>query len=399
MRVLNGRDPIGLSPPLLQAITRFIENEGVSRGRLAQAVADLSHLFTRGRAVLPPNYLDEASHRAGYLAYFLPVNLAKVQALLDELPPDTLARSTDQPLKVLDVGSGPGTGALAVRDWMQQRSQRAVEVVSVDQALPVLQEAAQLWRAYAQSSGSPPAILKCIHVNLERAGSLEACKPEGPFELIVMANALNELWRGARDPIGTRVTFVRGLLDLLVPHGTVMLVEPALRDTSRDFHLVRDRLLEAGACTVYSPCLHDAPCPALIKESDWCHEERPWMPPAIVSEIDEVVGFIKDALKFSYVILRKDGKAIVPRRPDVFRVVSELREMKGEKRAWLCNETGRPEVGRQDRLKSESNAAVDGWHRGAIVRISEIVRKTKDGRQGTVGRIPADATVKIIRSV
>jgi hypothetical protein len=157
--------------------------------------------------------------------------------------------------------------------------------------------------------------------------------------------------------------------------------------------------LAKQACTVYSPCLHDAPCPALIKEGDWCHEERPWTPPPIVSEIDQVVGFIKDALKFSYVILRKDGRTIVPRKPDLFRVVSELREMKGEKRAWLCNETGRPEIGRQDRLRSESNAAVDGWHRGAIVRISEIVRKTKDGRQSTVGRIPADATVEIIRPV
>jgi hypothetical protein len=257
----------------------------------------------------------------------------------------------------------------------------------------------RLWVAYGQSSGSHSAVLKPIHANLERAGSLESYKQEGPFELIVMANTLNELWRGARDSVGARVTFVRGLLDLLVPHGTLIVMEPALRDTSREFQQVRDRLLEAGACTVYSPCLHDGRCPALVKPDDWCHEERPWTPPAIVSEIDEVVGFIKDALKFSYVILRKDGKTIVPRRPDVFRVVSELREMKGEKRAWLCNETGRPEVGRQDKLRSESNAGVDGWHRGAIVRISEIVRKERKGRESTIGRIPAEATVEIIRPV
>jgi hypothetical protein len=73
--------------------------------------------------------------------------------------------------------------------------------------------------------------------------------------------------------------------------------------------------------------------------------------------------------------------------------------MKGEKRAWLCNETGRPEVGRQDRLRSETNAAMDEWHRGAIVRISEIVRKERKGREATVGRIPAEATVEIIKSV
>jgi len=395
-----------LSPMLQRTLSNWLGLEGLPERdpvrfqALCRSVAELSRLFTKDRAERQRSYLDEEALRAAYLAYFLPVNLAKVQALLDELPPDSLCRSADQPLKVLDVGSGSGTGALAVLDWMrQQGTQRDVAIVAVDQALPALQEAERLWQAYGQSSSGPSSMLTRIHANLQRSGSLDLCKQEGPFELIVTANALSELWREARDTIGLRVTFVRSLLDLLVPHGSLIIMEPALRDTSRELHLVRDRLLEAGVCTVYSPCLHDRPCPALIKEGGWCHEERPWTPPPIVSAVDQVVGFIKDALKFSYVILRKDGKTIVPRRPDLFRVVSELREMKGEKRAWLCNETGRPEVGRQDRLRSESNAAVDDWHRGAIVRISEIVRKTKDGRQSTVGRIGKEASVEIVRPI
>jgi ribosomal protein RSM22 (predicted rRNA methylase) len=395
-----------LSPMLQRTLADCLGLEGLPERdpvrfeMLCRSVAELSRLFTKDRAERQRRYLDEASLRAGYLAYFFPVNLAKVQALLDELPPDALCRPADQPLKVLDVGSGPGTGALAILDWMRrQTTQRDVAVVAVDQALPVLQEAERLWWAYGRSSPGPSATFTPIHANLQRSGSLDLCKQEGPFELIVAANALSELWCEARDTIGSRVTFVRSLLDLLVPQGSLIVMEPALRDTSRALHLVRDRLLEAGACTVYSPCLHDRPCPALVKADDWCHEERPWTQPPIVSAIDQVVGFIKDALKFSYVILRKDGRTIVPRAPDRYRVVSELREMKGEKRAWLCNETGRPEVGRQDRLRSESNAAVDDWHRGAIVRISEIVRKERKGRESTVGRIPADATVEIIRPV
>lgn len=396
-----------LSSALQQTLTDWLGLEGLPERdparyqTLCQSVAELSRLFTKDRAERKRGYLDEEALRAGYLAYFLPVNLAKVQALLDELPAETLREPAGRPLKVLDVGSGPGTAALAVLDWMRRQPgpQRAVEAMAVDQALPALQEAERLWRAYGQSSAGPPSTLLRAHVNLERAGCVDAFKPEGPFDLIVMANALSELWREARDTIGSRVTFVRGLLDLLMPHGALILMEPALRDTSRSLHQVRDRLLADGAATVYSPCLHDRPCPALIKADDWCHEERPWAPPAIVSAIDREVGFIKDALKFSYVILRKDGRTIVPRAPDRYRVVSELREMKGEKRAWLCNETGRPEVGRQDRLRSESNAGVDGWHRGAIVRISEIVRKTKDGQQSTLGRIEKSAEVEIVRPV
>jgi hypothetical protein len=79
--------------------------------------------------------------------------------------------------------------------------------------------------------------------------------------------------------------------------------------------------------------------------------------------------------------------------------VSELRHLKGEKRAWLCNEEGRPEVGRQDRLRSESNEAFDEWHRGAIVQIERIVRKERKGTVSALGRIEQDASVQIVRSV
>ena len=168
------------------------------------------------------------------------------------------------------------------------------------------------------------------------------------------------------DPLNAPVNRMLGL------HG-VMIVEPALRETARGLHQVRDRVLNETRCMVFSPCLHELACPALIKEDDWCHEERPWTPPSWVAEIDRRVGFIKDALKFAYVLLRKDGRTLAERSPAVFRVVSELRTMKGEQRAWLCNETGRFEVGRLDRAASDRNRGFDAWHRGAIVRIDEIV--------------------------
>jgi ribosomal protein RSM22 (predicted rRNA methylase) len=395
-----------LSPVLQRVLTEWLGLEALPEREpdrfqaLCRSVADLSRLFTKDRPERQRSYLDEEAFRAGYLAYFLPVNLAKVQVLLDEMP---APQADGRPLRVLDVGSGPGTGALAVLDWLRQQpgGGRAVEVVALDQSKPALRDAEQLWAAYVRAAGVQSATLSPVRADVAKGrclNDLRAQQSEG-FDLILAANVLSEVGDGSRDAIERRTLLVEGLLGLLKPQGSLIIMEPALRDTSRDLHHVRDALLAKHVCTVYSPCLHDRPCPALVQEGDWCHEERLWTPPAIVSAIDRVVGFIKDALKFSYVILRKDGRTIVPRGPDLFRVVSELREMKGEKRAWLCNETGRPEVGRQDRLRSESNAAVDQWHRGAIVRISEIVRKTKDGRQSTVGRIPADATVEIIRPV
>lgn len=396
-----------LSPVLQRTLTEWLGLEGLPEREpdrfqaLCRSVADLSRLFTKDRAERQRTYLDDEIHRAGYLAYFLPVNLAKVQALLDEMPqPEADGRL----LTVLDVGSGPGTGALAVLDWLRQQpggGQWGLEVVALDQSKQVLREAEQFWAAYVRTAGVQSATLVPVRADVAKGRCLDEARtrrPEG-YDLILAANVLSEIGDGSRDALEKRTALVEGLLGLLAPHGSLIIMEPALRDTSRSLHEVRDALLVKRACTVYSPCLHENPCPALVKEGDWCHEERSWTPPTIISAIDREVGFIKDALKFSYVILRKDGRTIVPRGPDVFRVVSELREMKGEKRAWLCNETGRPEVGRQDRLRTETNAAFDGWHRGAIVRISEIVRKTKDGQQSTLGRIEKSAEVEIVRPV
>ncbi len=392
-----------LSRSLLRILAGFVEGTGPDEfTRLCRSVTILSHLFTRDRGALETGYMADDTLRLAYVAYFLPVNLGKVQALLDELPASEPAPSS--PLRVLDVGSGPGTAALAVLDWMRHQPsglQRPIEVIAADHAKPALLDAEQLWKNYLQTTSASAARLRPVYTDLERSGHLNdlALGGRGWYDLIILANTLGELFCTSQDPVRRCARLVQGLLELLHENGTLMIIEPAMRDPSRNLHQLRNDLLEERVCTVYSPCLHERPCPALVKEEDWCHEERPWTPPTLVAEIDKEVGFIKDALKFSYLLLRKDGRSIVQREPTMYRVVSELREMKGDKRAWLCNETGRPEVGRLDRERSETNEAFDDWHRGAIVRISEIVRKERKGRESMIGRIPSSATVEIVRPV
>jgi ribosomal protein RSM22 (predicted rRNA methylase) len=388
------RHNAALSPLVLDAIHQLVEKESIPRSRLAQAVSDLSRLFTKERQELSRSYLKDPATVTAYLSYFVPVNLAKIQVLLDEMPTD---RQQEQ-FSVLDLGSGPGTGSLAVLDWWHRRQcVGSVEVVAVDNSPSALTQATQLWNRYCQAAGITAASFQSHKEDLEQAAWIQQTRLRAPFDIIILANSLNEIYADAKDPIGARSKFVTEALALLAPSGTMMIVEPALRETSRALHHVRDRLLQEKECTIFSPCLHENSCPALVNPYDWCHEERTWEPPPSIQEIDKEVGFIKDALKFSYLLLRKDGKTIVERRPDVYRVVSELREMKGEKRAWLCNEQGRHEVGRQDRLASPQNKAFDAWHRGVIVQVERIVRKEKGGKISALGRIEQDAAVNIVR--
>jgi ribosomal protein RSM22 (predicted rRNA methylase) len=405
MQPFNEKNPSSLSSEILKVLAMVSPEKDLRGDVLAQEVVNLSRLFTTSRQSLPLRYLDDPARAAAYLSYFLPVNLSKVQVLLDELPNESSPQTPNRSMAVLDLGCGPGTGGLALLDWLWHRNPeraKSLSVLAADSSHESLQDAKRLWGAYCQEVGISSTGLRCVEGNLEHPLKGDLGKQivrGGPYDLMIMANCLNELFPTAVDPSAERAAVVGQLLPFLAPHGTIMIVEPALRQTARALHQMRNHLLNQGLCTVYSPCLHEGPCPALDHPDDWCHEERPWQTPRMIAAIDREVGFIKDALKFSYLLLRTDGRTIVTRNPQTFRVVSELRELKGEKRAWLCNETGRPEVGRLDRKASPQNATVDSWHRGAIVQIERIVRKEREGKVSPVGRIESDVAVQIIRPV
>ncbi len=376
-------------------------HQGISAS-LLRGVRSLSEMFTRGARGIGTAYLEDPRLRASYLTYYVPVNLGKVQLLLEELRP-VLPSCPDEEFRVLDLGGGPGTAALAVLDWCCSQSMppaSSIRMTVVDRSPEVLRLCTELWQAYVrQHHDHSIGTLQTAVCNLERGlpPILRAGGQDNGYHLIIVQNLLSELFIGSSDPIDERTEFVCQLLGCLAPDGSLMLIEPALRSASRALHQVRNNLLAGLHCSVFSPCLHDHPCPALIKPDDWCHEERRWETPAWIAQIDDEVGFIKDALKFSYVILRKDGTTLVSRKEDYRRVVSELRVMKGEKRVWLCDATGRSELGRQDKERSPSNAAFDDWHRGAIIRVSEIVRKERKGRPAMVGRILSSGRAEVIR--
>ena len=367
----------------------------------AMAVAELSRLFTKGRQALGTDYLQDTVLADAYLSYFFPVNLSKVRVLLDELPADWPNTALDRPLRVLDLGSGPATGGLAVLDWLNQHQSASLEkltVVAVDASAEALRQAKRLWTACAGRLGMSATSLVAYEGDLAGPKSdiwRDHVRQRGSYDLIIVANCLNEMYCRTHYSIDDSSELLSDLLTHLATQGTLMIVEPALRETSRALHQLRDRLLAENRCTVYSPCLHDKNCPALLDPDDWCHEERAWEPPITVQQIDREVGFIKDALKFSYLLLRTDGRTIADRSPDTFRVVSELRMLKGDTRAWLCNELGRTEVGRLDRTRSASNAAWDQCQRGTIIRIDGL--KRKDG--AALNRIPADGTAEIVRPI
>ncbi|OGW39077.1 MAG: hypothetical protein A2010_11665 [Nitrospirae bacterium GWD2_57_9] len=336
---------------------------------LADNVLRLSKLLTRDRESLPSQYLKDPDLRLAYLRYYLPSNMKKVHLALSDLSLHPEFLLSKPRLRVLDLGAGPGTALLGLLAFFAQRAQRpSLTCVAVDRVMENLRIAEDLFNSY-RTNKKLDATLKTIRGDVESADYAS----EDPFDLIIFSNVLNELFPFDEDRIARRVAIVMTTIGLnLAKDGSCIIVEPALRDTSRELLEVRDGLVAQGAY-VFSPCLMSSRCPASDNPRDWCHEDIPWEPPALIKEIDKLTGLRKDSLKFSYLVLRKDNNSLSDMfGPDAFRVVSEPLITKGKIEFFLCGMRGRKLVTRLDKDRSPLNIHFDKLTRGAIVSFERL---------------------------
>jgi ribosomal protein RSM22 (predicted rRNA methylase) len=180
---------------------------------------------------------------------------------------------------------------------------------------------------------------------------------------------VNELFPGPEGD-ARRAALLEEAAGLLAPGGSLLVVEPALRDTSRALLRVRDLLVGRGLA-VRAPCLWRGPCPALLRESDWCHAERAVEPPPLVAQIAKAAGLRREAVKMSYLVLAPRGEAWrEPPAGRVFRVVSEPLPSKGRLRYMGCGPEGRMGLSLQEKHVREPNRRFASLLRGDVVRLT-----------------------------
>jgi small ribosomal subunit Rsm22 len=300
----------------------------------------LSQGLTRERELAGARYFEDRQLLGAYLLLYWPVSYAQARSLLGELPP--LGASA------LDVGSGPGPLAMAALDA------GAARVHAVDRSAAALAVAAELGPV-ATERWEPSRPL-----------------PSGPFDLILAGHVLNELFG---DDIDARARLVEHMLARLSPTGMLLIVEPALRETSRALLRLRDRLLDAGA-TVRAPCLYRGGCPALVRDGDWCHAERRWTVPPLVDELARAAKLHRDSLKMSYLVLQAPGAAWPEPPPGrLFRIVSEPLPQKGRHRFVGCGPEGRLPLVLPEKHVRDGNRAFVDLERGDVVRIERLTAR------------------------
>ncbi|MFB6136129.1 MAG: small ribosomal subunit Rsm22 family protein [Halobacteriaceae archaeon] len=265
--------------------------EGDSGRRVRETVGQLKSDYYRQH---PVEY--DADVALAYAVYHLADYYATTQYVLHELGRDGLL---PRRLRVLDVGAGVGAPALGLHDYLDGE-EAVVEYHAVEPS-----DAADVLETLLGETG------RDFHATVHRERA-EAFSPDGAFDLVVFSNVLSEL----DDPTAV----VESYLDALAEDGTLAAVAPADRNTATNLREVERRVVRDGAATVYAPAVWLWPGDHPTDEG-WSFDARPDLAvPAFQERLaagaENPPAFRNTSVKFSYSLLRVDGRRRVERALD-----------------------------------------------------------------------------------
>jgi hypothetical protein len=354
---------------------------------LVPEIARLSQAYTRERGTA--RTLAEAPRSAGALAarlrFFLPRDLAKIGGPLDELRrADALpaaARDAARPLRVLDLGAGLGATSLGTATWLRTHglAPRGVEIDAYDDDARALSLLAALARE-TQAGGllaevAVPTQVRVSTKDLTREGAL----PTGRWDLVLVGFALNEFFAALppAEAIARRAAWLTEVATHLADDGALVVLEPALRETSRALQAVRDVLAaRREAPFVAAPCQREGSCPMLVGERDWCHAALPLALPAPTAALAQGAGLRFEGLRYAYLVLRRLAGALhgagAATGGTLLRVVGDPLESKGKIEWFACGAPGLVRLARLERERSDANAALDEAARGDVLEVDPL---------------------------
>lgn len=254
-----------------------------------------------------------------------------------------------RPLRVIDLGAGCGAMSLG----LVATASVPMAITAIDRDAAALGIALASVRDLAARRGSATTIATRVD-DATRARLSES-------DLVVMGTLLNEL------PETEQLGLVERALGAISPDGSVIILEPALRETSRALHAVRDAIVARGLAHVFAPCTRQAaPCPALADPTDWCHEDRAVTLPPRTAELARLTHLRDGGLKFSYLVLRKEPRRLAD-EANAWRVVGAPRAQKGKVEVLGCSDAGRVPLRLLRRNRTSENRELERTDRGELI--------------------------------
>jgi ribosomal protein RSM22 (predicted rRNA methylase) len=331
----------------------------LDRKRLVQAITERTALYTTEREKLPSAIGAEmpSTDLAARALFFGVADAAKISIPLQELAGRGLLPSGSS-WRVLDLGAGAGAMGLGVLSFAADSHPGVglkIDAVDLDD------KALSLYREALDNLNQRDVDLAASEIQTITASAIDYRIEEGAYDLVVAGTLLNELSEAAASKLAQRA--IKGVSE----GGALILIEPALRDTSRALHRVRDALISSEA-TIFAPCTRaQAPCPALADESDWCHEDRPGVLPSRARQLAAITGLRDGGLKFSYLVARHGTEKLVASEERAWRVVSQPQRGKGQRECFACGDLGRHRVRLLKRNRTSANRVFDRARRGDVL--------------------------------
>ena len=248
--------------------------------------------YTKGYSVL------------GYLAYHFPVYFMQTRHLLAKLAHDGLLK---REMTILDLGTGPGVIPLAVADFWGNLDAARATVWPVERSKEHIEAFTHLARSVA-TKNSLVTIKPALESDITSPG--DVALPER-IDLMVFSNVLNEL---AGLTVAARADLVMKYAERLAPDGTILIIEPAEEATSTVMRVLSLALKKRGL-SIYAPCtfVWGTNC---TPDRCWSFQTAPSIRPTRImntlAACDEPFRYVNTDIKYSYVMLRKDGKTRSP---------------------------------------------------------------------------------------
>ncbi len=348
---------------------------------LARIVRETSELYTRQRESIGEATASREA-LAARVAFYLPRDLPKIASPVEELA--ALGLVPDRPLRILDVGAGVGATSLGLVLALRRLGfARPIAIDAIDRderPLALMREIA---------AGPREIGLGDLVVDTEQADLFHA-RVRGTYDLVLLGLVLNELGVGASDEhaVERSERVLRHGGTLLGGDGSMIAIEPALREATRRLHRVRDRIVgDPQGLFVFAPCLGAPSCPMLAGDRDWCHEDRPYALEGEAARTARGAGLRYERLTYAYLTLRHDRRSLRELHSSAFRVVSQQLVSKGKRELFVCGSEGKTRLTRLDRDENANNAAFEAAQRGDVL----VIEPTPSGDKARVSR---DATVK-----
>lgn len=339
--------------------------------KIRHSVSELSDLFTIARSEKFRDYMSDARLLAAYGLFFFPQSYARAQFAIRRLL-DFYGRSpknASAPVKILDLGSGSSPCGLALAQALRERFPEAeIELTAVD-------------RSRAALDAIPPVNDTKIKIRGECADLRNFAGTQHCFDFIVLGWSLNEIVPSATpDAVEKALVFLKKLAASLKAEGSLLVLEPALKETTERLQQVSDYFARSPGLPFHrlAPELGNHGDPLLAEGGvAWNHEVRHWNAPASLEFINRKLFREIQVLKFSWCALGKTPPvlAVDPEKiPSLLRLISPMEITKTALRFSGVSAKGEKkniEIPVRGLSKSERKKIAAEWERGDIASITE----------------------------